>query len=80
MDLRSKEDIKRTFSPLTPALSPLRGEGVCRRALLEIREPRCSRNSLAAAADTSKSVGPLPLPSLSPQRGDAGETPALPGD
>src|SRR6266404_2883935 len=27
MKLRSKEDVKRTFSPLTPALSPLRGEG-----------------------------------------------------
>src|SRR6266536_6041618 len=27
MNLRSKEDVKRTFSPLTPALSPLRGEG-----------------------------------------------------
>ncbi len=27
MNLRSKEDAKRTFSPLTPGLSPLRGEG-----------------------------------------------------
>ncbi len=27
MSLRCKEDAKRTFSPLTPALSPLRGEG-----------------------------------------------------
>src|SRR5438309_8804916 len=27
MNLHSKEDAKRTASPLTPALSPLRGEG-----------------------------------------------------
>jgi len=59
MNQRSKEDASRVFSPLTPALSPLRGEGgtlisllVSAAAASELRGPSGSRISKSAPPQT----------------------------
>jgi hypothetical protein len=70
--------IKRTASPLTPALSPLRGEGVARSGMVKLDADlrvHDSRNSVGCVSVpygemvAARTASPL-TPALSPLRGE----------